>query len=167
MLKTALVASVMVALPVSAATQTARITEETRVLTTYPFSEPNAVPILTRDARLYPYHSFEGYAVDGAPRAWRIVRQIEPAFIVITRLNEAEPAVQAMERGVWGFLVKRRTSDYPRIVVDTIRHAWTALRAWKAMVCELREDVIAESKQMKEVMREAETAAMSDSHSLP
>jgi two-component system NtrC family response regulator len=100
-----------------------------------------------------------------APRqgAWRIVRQIEPAFIVITRLNEAEPAVQAMERGVWGFLVKRRTSDYPRIVVDTIRHAWSALRAWRAMVCELREDVIAESKQMKEVMREAETAAMSDS----
>ena len=46
------------------AAQTARISEETRVIKTYPFSEPNPIPILTRDARLYPYHTFEGYAQD-------------------------------------------------------------------------------------------------------
>ena len=46
--------------PVSdAEAQSARIHETTRVLTTYPFSEPNPVPILTRDERLYPYHAFD------------------------------------------------------------------------------------------------------------
>ncbi len=34
--------------------QSARVTEETRVLQTYPFSDPNPVPILIGDERLYP-----------------------------------------------------------------------------------------------------------------
>jgi hypothetical protein len=51
---TILLISAFVALATGSSAQTARISEETRVLTTYPFSEPNPIPILTRDARLYP-----------------------------------------------------------------------------------------------------------------
>ena len=46
--------------PSNGEAQTARVWEERRAITTYPFSEPNAIPILSRDPRLYPYHSFEG-----------------------------------------------------------------------------------------------------------
>ena len=53
--------------------QTARVSETTRTLKTYRFSEPNPIPILTRDARLYPYHAFEGYAREGVPQVWRVV----------------------------------------------------------------------------------------------
>ncbi|NJD18026.1 MAG: hypothetical protein FIA95_01890, partial [Gemmatimonadetes bacterium] len=54
--------------PVPAAAQTARISEEVRSIRTYPFSEPNPIPILAKDARLYPYHTFDGYAADAEPR---------------------------------------------------------------------------------------------------
>ena len=40
----------------------AQISEDVRVIETYPFADPNAVPILASDDRLYPYHRFEGYA---------------------------------------------------------------------------------------------------------
>ena len=36
-------------------------------------SEPNPVPMLVRDPRLYPYHAFEGYAHEGVPRRWKVV----------------------------------------------------------------------------------------------
>jgi hypothetical protein len=48
------------------------ITEENRSLKTYPFSQPNPIPILSKDRRLYPYHSFMGYSHDSAPKEWKI-----------------------------------------------------------------------------------------------
>ncbi|MYG47821.1 MAG: DUF5107 domain-containing protein, partial [Gemmatimonadales bacterium] len=51
----------------------ARISEEVRVLDTYPFSDPNPVPVLATDRRLYPYHTFEGYAVTSEPGEWKVV----------------------------------------------------------------------------------------------
>ena len=88
----------------SSAAQTARISEETRVITTYPFSEPNAIPILTRDARLYPYHSFEGYAKDGIPREWRVVH-LENDLVEVFVLPEAGGKV-------WGAVVKRTGHEF-------------------------------------------------------
>ncbi len=35
----------------------ARISEQTRTLETYPFSDPNPIPILVKDTRLYPYRA--------------------------------------------------------------------------------------------------------------
>ena len=51
----------------------ARVLEEARTLDTYPFSDPDPVPILVRDRRLYPYHAFEGYAATAEPRQWQVV----------------------------------------------------------------------------------------------
>ena len=53
----------------------AMISESLRSLETYPFGEPNDVPILTRDTRLYPYHSFEGYSHDSEPMEWQVVKR--------------------------------------------------------------------------------------------
>jgi hypothetical protein len=94
----------LVALGSSSAAQTARISEETRVLKTYPFSEPNPIPILTRDSRLYPYHSFEGYSKDGVPREWKVVH-LENDFIEVFVLPEVGGKV-------WGAVLKSTGHEF-------------------------------------------------------
>jgi thioredoxin-like negative regulator of GroEL len=101
---TILLIAALVAPCTSATAQTARISEETRVLTTYPFSEPNPIPILTRDARLYPYHSFEGYAEDGVPREWKVVT-LENDLIEVFVLPEVGGKV-------WGAVVKSTGHEF-------------------------------------------------------
>ena len=84
--------------------QSARVTEETRVLQTYTFSDPNPVPILIGDERLYPYHSFEGYAHDPVPRQWRVVR-LENDYIEVYVLPEVGGKV-------WGAVVKATGHEF-------------------------------------------------------
>ncbi|MYK67108.1 MAG: DUF5107 domain-containing protein, partial [Gemmatimonadetes bacterium] len=77
--------------PLSASSQTrsaARISEETRVIDTYPFSEPDPIPILVSDARLYPYHAFRGYSATSEPREWKVVK-LENDLIEVFVLPEA------------------------------------------------------------------------------
>ncbi|MGD8698940.1 MAG: DUF5107 domain-containing protein [Gemmatimonadales bacterium] len=90
--------------PLDSAAQNARIREEKRVITTYPFSEPNPIPILTRDPRLYPYHSFEGYAHDGVPREWTVVH-LENDYIEVFVLPEVGGKV-------WGAVVKETGHEF-------------------------------------------------------
>ncbi len=105
MLRTALILAAAVAAPwSSSAAQTARVSEETRTLTTYPFSEPNPIPILTRDARLYPYHSFQGYAKEGVPREWKVVH-LENDLIEVFVLPEVGGKV-------WGAVVKSTGHEF-------------------------------------------------------
>ncbi len=82
----------------------ARITEEIRVLETYPFSEPNPVPILVRDARLYPYHSFEGYSTTSQPQEWKVVK-LENDYIEVFVLPEVGGKV-------WGAVVKETGHEF-------------------------------------------------------
>ena len=85
-------------------TPSARISEETRVLETYPFSEPNPVPILVRDPRLYPYHSFEGYSATSRPQEWKVVK-LENDFIEVFVLPEVGGKV-------WGAVVKETGHEF-------------------------------------------------------
>ena len=82
----------------------ARISEETRVLDTYPFSEPNPVPILARDRRLYPYHSFEGYAATSEPQQWQVVK-MENDLVEVFVLPEVGGKV-------WGAVVKETGDEF-------------------------------------------------------
>ncbi len=82
----------------------AQISEEIRTLETYPFSEPNPVPILTRDSRLYPYHSFEGYSAVSEPREWKVVR-LENEHIEVWVLPEVGGKV-------WGARVKKSGHEF-------------------------------------------------------
>lgn len=90
--------------PAPGASQTARISEEVRTLSTYPFSEPNPIPILTRDERLYPYHSFEGYSAAAEPREWKVVR-LENDLIEVFVLPEVGGKV-------WGAIVKQNGHEF-------------------------------------------------------
>jgi len=58
--------------------ESAIISEDYRTFKTYPFSDPNPIPILTKDSRLYPYHSFEGYSHEGFPKDWKVVKMENP-----------------------------------------------------------------------------------------
>ena len=82
----------------------ARITEETRVLATYPFSDPDPVPILARDRRLYPYHAFEGYSTTSEPREWKVVK-MENDLIEVYVLPEVGGKV-------WGAVVKETGHEF-------------------------------------------------------
>ena len=83
---------------------TAHISEETRVLDTYPFSDPNPIPILATDRRLYPYHTFEGYSATSEPREWKVVR-MENDLIELFVLPEVGGKV-------WGAVVKETGHEF-------------------------------------------------------
>lgn len=74
-----------------------KIIEESRSLKTYPFSEPNPIPILSKDRRLYPYHSFVGYSHDGFPQDWKIIK-MENQHIEIYILPEVGPQTYTHSR---------------------------------------------------------------------
>ena len=97
-------ALVLLGLPLPCLAQTARISEEVRTLRTYPFGEPNPIPILARDPRLYPYHSFEGYSVEGEPRPWKVVT-LENDWIQVFVLPEVGGKV-------WGAVVKSTGHEF-------------------------------------------------------
>ena len=82
----------------------ARVTEEVRVIETYPFSEPDPVPILASDPRLYPYHAFRGYSATSEPREWKVVK-LENDLIEVFVLPEAGGKV-------WGAVVKETGHEF-------------------------------------------------------
>lgn len=88
----------------SQASTRARISEETRVLDTYPFSEPDPVPVLASDRRLYPYHRFHGYSATSDPREWKVVR-MENDLIELFVLPEVGGKV-------WGAVVKETGHEF-------------------------------------------------------
>ncbi len=100
-------AAIAIAVPHDAASQTApraRIAEETRVLDTYPYSDPNPIPMLATYRRLYPYHAFEGYAVVSEPREWKVIR-MENDLIELWVLPE-------IGGKVWGAVVKETGHEF-------------------------------------------------------
>jgi len=62
----------------------ATIGEEKKVIKTYPFSEPDPVPVLTRSSlwgrssRLYPYSFFDKFSHTGIDKTWKVVRMENP-----------------------------------------------------------------------------------------
>ena len=82
----------------------ARVIEEIRLIETYPFSEPDPIPILASDPRLYPYHAFRGYSAGSEPRAWKVVK-LENDLIEVFVLPEAGGKV-------WGAVVKETGHEF-------------------------------------------------------
>ena len=82
----------------------ARISEEIRIIETYPFSDPNPVPILASDDRLYPYHRFEGYAHRSEAVEWKVVH-LENEWIELWVLPEVGGKV-------WGARVKETGHEF-------------------------------------------------------
>jgi tetratricopeptide (TPR) repeat protein len=64
----------------SAAGQQATVTEERLVFKTYPFSDPDPVPLI---GPIYPYYKFHGYSVDGQDQEWKMVTLENPYVKVL------------------------------------------------------------------------------------
>ncbi|MEM7415063.1 MAG: DUF5107 domain-containing protein [Gemmatimonadota bacterium] len=82
----------------------ARISVDRRTLPTYPFGEPDPVPILADDARLYPYHRFAGYAHTPVDREWTVVH-LQNEWIELWVLPEVGGKV-------WGARVKESGHEF-------------------------------------------------------
>ncbi len=67
----------------------ATIREETRVIRTYPFGDPDPVPILarSRNAAIYPYFRFDGFSSEGRDQEWKVVR-LENDYLIVDVLPE-------------------------------------------------------------------------------
>ena len=59
------------------------------MLTTYPFGDPNPVPILTSNTKIYPYHKFEGYSHN--PSSRELVDAAEQISVRTGRTQERRP----------------------------------------------------------------------------
>lgn len=58
--------------------------EYTQTITTYPFSDPNPIPLLTS---VYPYFRFDGFTDKSVQKAWKVVA-LENAYIKVLILPE-------------------------------------------------------------------------------
>jgi hypothetical protein len=66
----------------------ATVIEKRESVRTYPFSDPDPVPIFARSSlggqgtRLYPYYFFDGFAARAEERDWTVVRLENPHLTV-------------------------------------------------------------------------------------
>ncbi len=105
----------------------ATITEGKEVIRTYPFSDPDAAPILARGAqgaRLYPYFAFDGFTDKGEDREWTIVR-LENPFIGVSILPEVGGKVRGAFEKPAGqeFLYTNHVLKFRQI---SLRGPWTS-----------------------------------------
>lgn len=96
--------TILLCLQFSCDTNPVTITEEVHSIKTYPFSEPNPIPILTKDERLYPYHQFMGYSHDGKAQDWKVIK-MENDHIEVYVLPEVGGKV-------WGAIDKANGEEF-------------------------------------------------------
>ncbi|MEN8226743.1 MAG: DUF5107 domain-containing protein [Bacteroidota bacterium] len=84
--------------------QKATIVEEQVVFKTYPYSDPNPVPIITKNSKIYPYFKFEGYSHLGKEESWKVIR-LENDYIIVWVMPE-------IGGKVWGAIEKSTGKDF-------------------------------------------------------
>src|SRR5688572_31985685 len=70
--------------------QQSRVTETTQSLRTYPYSDPNPIPVLglnKKVAPFYPYFVFDGYTDQSTMQDWKVVK-LENPYISVSVLPE-------------------------------------------------------------------------------
>lgn len=84
--------------------QKATITEEQRTLLTYPFDDPDPVPILTSNTKIYPYFKYEGYSLEGREEEWKVVK-LENDYVEVYVLPQVGGKV-------WGAIEKSTGEEF-------------------------------------------------------
>ena len=102
--KTLIVISLFSLILLSCSGNDATISIENRIIPTYPFSDPNPIPILSKDKRLYPYHAFKGYSAKSTEKTWQVIR-MENEFIEVFMLPEVGGKV-------WGAIDKSNGEEF-------------------------------------------------------
>jgi Tfp pilus assembly protein PilF len=87
--------------------QNAVIREETASILTYPYSDPNPLPVLAINSTVspyYPYFIFDGYSDKGIPRDWKVVT-LENSYIKVSVLPDVGGKV-------WGAVEKSTGMEF-------------------------------------------------------
>ncbi len=85
-------------------TQTATIREEIKTIKTYSFDEPNPLPILKDNPKIYPYYKFEGYEYSAKNKEWKVVT-LENDYIKLWVLPEVGGKI-------WGAIEKTTGEEF-------------------------------------------------------
>lgn len=106
------------------AQKSAGIEEAKTNLLTYPFSDPDPLPILTSNPKIYPYHRFDGYSLEGEQQAWTTVK-LSNDFVEVYVLPEVGGKVWgAIEKGSGQeFIYRNEVMKFRNIAM---RGPWTS-----------------------------------------
>jgi Tfp pilus assembly protein PilF len=104
--------------------QNAKIREEVRTLKTYPFSDPDPIPVLSKNPKIYPYHRFDGYSLEGKDQDWKVV-VLENEYIEVYVLPQSGGKIWgAIEKSTGEeFLYKNEVMKFRNI---SMRGPWTS-----------------------------------------
>ncbi|OFY01448.1 MAG: hypothetical protein A2X06_11900 [Bacteroidetes bacterium GWC2_40_22] len=105
--------------------QKASITLEKRDILTYPYNDPNPVPILTdRRDEIYPYHSFNGYSIHGKIQKWDVVKLENDYVQVWVMPSDGGKVWGAIEKSTGReFVYRNEVMKYRNI---SMRGPWTS-----------------------------------------
>lgn len=108
----------------------AHIEERTEVVRTYPYSDPDPVPIFARSsmwgggARLYPYFFFDAFTSEGTDMDWTVIRLTNPHIEVAVLPQVGGKVWGASERATGrDFLYWNRVLKFRQIA---LRGPWTS-----------------------------------------
>ncbi|GLR15856.1 DUF5107 domain-containing protein [Portibacter lacus] len=95
---------ILLHIPLASIAQNASISIENRSIETYAFDEPNPLPILAENPKIYPYFKFEGYSQEKTDREWDVVK-MENDFITVYILPE-------IGGKIWGAIEKKTGEEF-------------------------------------------------------
>jgi len=81
-----------------------QIKVQTKNLPTYKFSEPNPMPALAYNSKIYPYHKFDGYSLIKTPHPFQVIT-LENKYILVEILPE-------IGGKVWGAIDKSNGNEF-------------------------------------------------------
>jgi tetratricopeptide (TPR) repeat protein len=105
--------------------QKASITVESRDILTYPFSDPDPVPILAEGREeIYPYFSFSGYSLKGQMQKWKVIKLENDYIEVYVLPSDGGKVWGAIEKSTGKeFIYRNEVMKYRNI---SMRGPWTS-----------------------------------------
>ncbi len=105
--------------------QKASITLESRDILTYPYSDPNPVPVLSEEiSKIFPYHSFNGYSLTGQMQKWKIIKLENDYIEVYVLPSDGGKVWGAIEKSTGKeFIYRNEVIKYRNV---SMRGPWTS-----------------------------------------
>lgn len=105
--------------------QKATVKVETRDILTYPYSDPNPIPLLSEGrGEIYPYFSFSGYSIKGQMQKWNVVKLENEYVEVYVMPSDGGKVWGAIEKSTGKeFIYRNEVMKYRNI---SMRGPWTS-----------------------------------------
>ncbi len=105
--------------------QKATITVESRDILTYPYRDPNPIPILAEGrSEIFPYHSFSGYSLKGQMQKWNVIKLENDYIEVYVLPSDGGKVWGAIEKSTGKeFIYRNEVMKYRNI---SMRGPWTS-----------------------------------------